>query len=133
MIVADLEAAMVERLRTDMPDFLVEPFPDVPSKFQMLHPKGAILVSYDHEQNTIPSGQQQGNLIEYEINIIVRNLRGPNGAYEAIARARQSITRDSYFRILGAYMLSAYFTNNEKDLWYYKMTIIIPNIMYLGE
>jgi hypothetical protein len=99
----------------------------------MLHPKGAILVSYDGEQNTIPSGQQQGNMIAFEINFIVRNLRGPDGAYDTIARARQSLTQDSYFRILGAYMLSAQFVMNEQDLWYYKMLIMIPNIMYIGE
>ena len=46
MNIKDIEDKIIERLKEEIPEVLIRPFPDKPSEFILLHPLGAILIHY---------------------------------------------------------------------------------------
>ena len=83
MLITEIEDAIIERLKTNIPDLLVEPFPDNPSAYRLLHPKGAVLVRYRGGRYTNPETLGvivQDRTIEFDLVIVTRNLRNHAGA-----------------------------------------------------
>jgi hypothetical protein len=46
MIMTEVETAIVEKLKADITDLAVEPFPENVKDYELIHPNGAVLVSY---------------------------------------------------------------------------------------
>lgn len=89
-IIAQIESAMVDRLKLAMPDIVVDAYPESPDKYQTLHNKGAVLVSY-RNRNRIEDSATFCGLNESEcffnINILIRHLRqrdANQGAYDLL-------------------------------------------------
>jgi hypothetical protein len=133
MIIAELEAAIVEKLQADIPDLEVAAFPDNVKDYELIHPKGAVLVSYEGSNYTNPRLEQQARMIEFEIIVIVRNLRSHLGAYETLERVRQSITNDLYIENMKLYPISERFLFVEDDKWHYEMRFMLPIVHFIGE
>jgi hypothetical protein len=62
----------------------VEGFPDNPREYKLLHPKGAVLVSFNNSSYTSPESFefiQQIRTLEIGLTLIIKGLRDKNGAY----------------------------------------------------
>lgn len=133
MIIKDIEAAIVNKLKTDITDLAVEPFPDNVKDYKLIHPKGAVLVSYESSNYTNPRLEQQARMLEFDVIIIVRNLRSHLGAYETLDRVRQSLTNGLYIENMKLYPLTERFLFVEDDKWYYEIRFMLPTVYFIGE
>ena len=133
MQIEEIENAIVEKLKTDISDLSVEPFPDNVKDYELIHPKGAVLVSYESSNYTNPRLEQQARMIEFDVIVIVRNLRSHLGAYQTLERVRQSITNDLYIENMKLYPLSERFLFVEDDKWHYEMRFMLPTVYFIGE
>lgn len=133
MKIEKIESAIIEKLKSDIPDLSVEPFPDNVKDYELIHPKGAVLVSYEGSNYTNPRLEQQARMIEFDVIVIVRNLRSHLGAYDTLERVRQSITNDFYVENLKLYPLSEKFLFVEEDKWHYEMRFMLPSVYFIGE
>mgnify|MGYP005862356355 FL=1 len=133
MKIEEIETVIVEKLKKDIPDLSVEPFPDNVKDYELIHPKGAVLVSYEGSNYTNPRLEQQARMIEFDVIVIVRNLRSHLGAYETLERVRQSVTNDLYIENMKFYPLSERFLFVEDDKWHYEMRFMLPTIYFIGE
>lgn len=133
MKIEEIESAIIEKLKSDIPDLSVEPFPDNVKDYELIHPKGAVLVSYEGSSYTNPRLEQQARMIEFDVIVIVRNLRSHLGAYDTLERVRQSITNDFYVENLKLYPLSEKFLFVEEDKWHYEIRFLLPTVNFIGE
>jgi hypothetical protein len=133
MQIEEIESTIIEKLKTDISDLSVEPFPDNVKDYELIHPKGAVLVSYEGSNYTNPRLEQQARMIEFDIIVVVRNLRSHLGAYESLERVRQSITNDLYIENMKLYPLSERFLFVEDDKWHYEMRFMLPTVYLIGE
>ena len=86
-----IENTLIEKLKQEFPEVLVEGFPDKPSEFILLHPIGALLVHYqgsNYSETEALGFITQKNKKEFSITVVTRNLRANNGAYEYIDKVK---------------------------------------------
>lgn len=133
MKINEIENAIIEKLKTDITDLAVEPFPDNVKDYNLIHPKGAVLVSYEGSNYTNPRLEQQARMIEFDVIVVVKNLRSHLGAYETLERVRQSLTNGLYIENMKLYPLTERFLFVEDDRWYYEMRFMLPTVHFLGE
>ena len=133
MVIEEAETAIVEKLKSDIPDLAVEPFPENVKDYELIHPIGAVLVSYDGSNYTNPRLEQQARMVEFSAIVIVRNLRSHHGAYKTLECVRQSVTNDLYIENMKLYPLSEKFLFVEDDKWHYEMRFMLPTVYFLGE
>ena len=133
MIMTEVETAIVEKLKTDITDLAVEPFPDNVKDYELIHPNGAVLVSYEGSNYTNPRLEQQARMIEFDVIVIVRNLRSHLGAYETLERVRQSITNDLYIENMKLYPLSEKFLFVDDDKSHFEIRFMLPAVYFIGE
>ena len=133
MNVEEIEGRIVKQLQLDIPDLEVLAFPDRPESYDVIHPVGAILVSMDRVNFIQPNDfWNQGLTIQFEVVLLIKNLRNHQGAYELLDRIRKSVTSLG-FGALRLYCLTQYFAARENELWNYTSTFIIPDFQYIGE
>jgi phage gp37-like protein len=133
MVITDVETAIVDKLKADIDDLAVEPYPDNVKDYELIHPNGAVLVSYEGSNFTNPRIEQQARMLEFGIIVIVRNLRNQYGAYETLERVRQSVTNDLYIENTRLYPISEKFLFVEDDKWHYEMRFMLPSVYFIGE
>jgi len=133
MKITEIENAIINKLKIDIQDLAVEPFPDNVEDYKLLHPKGAILVSYEGSNYTNPQIEQQIRLLEFDVIVIVRNLRSYLGAYEILDRVRQSLTNDLFIENAKLYPISEKFLFVEEDKWHYEIRFMLPTVHFIGE
>lgn len=95
MTIEDTENEIVEKLSADIPNVLIQPFPDDPLNFQMISVDAAILVRYDGSvfSPTKAIGfVNQVSITSFCIEIITRHLRTHQGAYIYLDQVRNSLT-----------------------------------------
>lgn len=126
MFVKDIENTIISRLKTKIPELLVDSYPDKPEKFfeEFAHPKGAILVHY---LGSSMSDSQALNFIlqdrraDFGIILVTRDLNSHNGAYTYLDRIREALTG---FRIDGCskiYPTREEFLDEWDGIWQYGM------------
>lgn len=133
MMITEIESAIVDKLKIDIQDLAVEPFPDSVKDYELLHPKGAVLVSYEGSNYTNPRIEQQARMLEFDVIVIVRNLRSHLGAYETLDRVRQSLTNDLFIENMKLYPISEKFLFVEEDKWHYEIRFMLPTVYFIGE
>lgn len=96
-ITADVEQAIIERLLPLFPAFVVEAYPDDPDTYNLMHNKGAILVTFKGSQRTKDSasfcGYKESNCF-FNIFVLSRNLRAREmhqGCYGALEILKLSL------------------------------------------
>lgn len=133
MNIRQIENSIIDKLKTDFPEVLVEGFPDKPSEFTLLHPIGALLVHY---QGSIYSNSQalgfitQENKKEFSITIVTRNLRANQGAYEYLDKVKATLTGFQVDECTKLMPTKDFFISENCGIWQYgiNFTLTTANI-----
>ena len=122
MNIRDIENSIIEKLKLEFPEVLVQSFPDKPSEFILLHPIGALLVHYQgsnySNSNTLGYISQE-NKKEFSITIVTRNLRENQGSYEYLDKVKNILTGfqpDECSRLMPT---KDFFISENKGIWQY--------------
>lgn len=129
----EIENTIIDKLKTDFPEVLVEGFPDKPSEFILLHSIGALLVHYQGSNYSTSESLGyivQDNKKEFSITIVTRNLRANQGAYEYLDKVKAVLTG---FRVDDCTKLMPtkdFFISENGGIWQYgiNFTLTTTNI-----
>ena len=125
--IAQTEARIITLLAPAFPDFKVDPWPDNMARYQLLHNKGAILVSY---RSRTGSGDDpmclQDRQSVFAVTVASRNLR-QRDAHQGVYDALEEI--DSILSDNGFSFVRDGFTSEDSGVWLYTMQFSI-NLSY---
>lgn len=138
MSIRDIENSIIDKLKENFSNLLVDGFPEKPQEFTLIHPVGAILVHYrgGNYSNTDALGFiSQDKKMDFAITVVTRNLRSNNGAYEILEKIKQVLCG---FKILGCSKLTPVkegFLSEISGIWQYEITFTLatPSIEDLEE
>lgn len=128
-----LEQAILARLKQKLSDVAIEPYPDKPSEYVLIHPNAAVLVRYvssDYQNPLSPDIIAQDREINFELAIIARSLTDNRGVYELLEDIRQALMG---WRIEG--FEKFYYTRDEfvaenDGIWQYAIYIATSRRVY---
>ena len=124
MSIRDIENSIIEKLKENFSNFLVQGFPEKPQEFILLHPIGAILVHYrggNYANTDALSFISQDKKMEFAITIVTRNLRDNNGAYETLEAVKQCLCG---YKLVGCSKLTPTkegFISETNGIWQYEL------------
>ena len=130
----DIEAtedAIVERLKEQMPELEVKPFPDDPANYQLIHPLGALLVRFLGESLTEPRASgtiSQTEKMEFETVVVSRNLRTHQGVYAYIGQVKAALTGKFDLSLPRAYLVGVRFLSVSNGVWQYSVICAFNSI-----
>lgn len=124
MTIAEIEQAIIERLRAKITDLEITGFPEKPAEYKLMHRKGALLVVFAGATYSEPKTDiiYQERKLEFDINIVMRHLRTHEGAYAYLDAARIALTG---FKVNGTgkfYPVREQFLSEEGGIWQYRIT-----------
>ena len=122
MNIREIENSIIEVLKTEFNELLVQGFPDKPSEFILLHPIAALLVHYQGSNYTTSKALGcivQENSKEFSITIVTRNLRSNNGAYELIDKIKLLMSGYAPNECSKLYPIKDYFISENCGIWQY--------------
>ena len=125
MTIAGIEQAIITRLRAKIQGLLIEGFPEKPSEYKLMHPKGALLVSYAGSTFSEPKSTDivyQERKVEFDITIAMRHLRKPEGAYSHLDAVRIALTGHRIAGCSKMYPTKEGFLSEDNGVWQYVMT-----------
>lgn len=132
-MIKQIEDAIIARLSAEIPGYEVRSFPEKPAEFRLTHPKGAVLAAYSkgtfgRSQSTDDTTRQQRRM-EFDLFMVVKNLREHGGAYELLDAVRLALTGWGRDLLGGAFFpVSEGFQDAGNGVWTYRLTmaVIIP-------
>lgn len=139
MFVDDMVSAIVARLAAVLPSLKAEAFPDDPANYRLYHPTGAALVIYGGSRYGEPDSLGaivQERLAEFDVTLLLRNLRGPTGANTHVDAIRLALTG---FKVAGGGSklrpVRDRFVAHDNGVWRFEITFVaaIPAIEQLEE
>ncbi len=74
-IIAQIEQAIVDELQEALPTLKVDAWPDNMARYQLLHNKGAVLVSYRSRSAVDGGFCQNERSLSFGVTVVSRNLR----------------------------------------------------------
>jgi hypothetical protein len=86
---------VLNELSANITELKVEAFPENPSNYRLIHPKGAILVSYVGSNFRDMQGfelVQQIESLDISLTLIIKGLRDKDGAYTYIDEIKEVLT-----------------------------------------
>ena len=89
-----IENTLIARLQANLPELVVEAFPDNPSEYEFIHPVGAVLVQYDSSSfsdDYCLAFTAQKRTMKFNVVSLTRSLREHNGCYDVLERVSQTI------------------------------------------
>lgn len=133
MNIREIENSIIERLKTEFPEVLVQGFPDKPSEFILLHSIGALLVHYQGSNYTNSESLGcivQDNKKEFSITIVTRNLRANQGAYEYLDKVKVVLTGFQIDECSKLMPTKDFFISENSGIWQYgvNFTLTTTNI-----
>lgn len=133
MNIRQIENSIIDKLKTEFPEVLVEGFPDKPSEFILLHSIGALLVHYQgsNYSNSAALGYiVQDNKKEFSITIVTRNLRANQGAYEYLDKVKSILTGFQVDECTKLMPTKDFFISENGGIWQYgiNFTLTTTNI-----
>lgn len=133
MNIRAIENSIINKLKTDFPEVLVEGFPDKPSEFILLHSIGALLVHYQGSNYTNSESLGyivQDNKKEFSITIVTRNLRANQGAYEYLDKVKAALTGFRVDECTKLMPTKDFFISENGGIWQYgiNFTLTTTNI-----
>ncbi len=117
-----IENSIIDKLKTDFPEVLVEGFPEKPSEFILLHSIGALLVHYqgsNYSNSEALGCIVQDNKKEFSITIVTRNLRANQGAYEYLDKVKAVLTGFQVDECTKLMPTKDFFISENGGIWQY--------------
>ena len=127
MTINNIENSITEILKEKFPELHVEGFPEKPSEFRLLHPKGAILVHYqggNYSETKSLACIYQDKKLEFSITIVMKHLRTHEGAYEYLDKIRQILTGYKPENCTKMYPIKEEFISEDSGLWQYSINFV---------
>ncbi len=93
-LIARIEAAIVARLQAELPGMKVDAWPDDMGRYQLLHNKGAVLVSYRGRSQSSADWCPGSRLLSFAVTVAARNLRqrdAHQGVYDMLEAVESAI------------------------------------------
>lgn len=128
MTITEIEEAILIRLKAKIQGLQIEGFPEKPYEYKLIHPKGALLVSYAGSTYSEPKSTDivvQDRKMEFDITVVIRNLRTYEGAYAYLETVRIALTG---YRIKGCskiYPVKEVFVSEDAGIWQYVITLAL--------
>jgi hypothetical protein len=130
---SEIRQSIIEKLRNDITDFEVMPFPNKPQDFVLTHPKGALLVAFDGLNFSEPATTQQFFTLTINITLCFNSTIDSESMLNDIDRVRQALTNEYYAYGSKFYCVSIMPLGEEDNIWYYKLKFILPGLIMQGE
>lgn len=127
MTIEQTEASIIGILKQNFPELHVEGFPEKPSEFRLLHPKGAILIHYqggNYTESKSINFIYQEKKLEFSITIIAKHLRTHTGAYEYLDKTRELLTGFKPENCTKMYPIKEEFIGEDGGIWQYSINFI---------
>lgn len=131
MNIREIENSIIDKLKTEFPELLVEGFPDKPSEFILLHQIGALLIHYQGSNfsNSDSLGYVfQTNKKEFSITLVTRNLHSNNGAYEYLDKVRMVLTGFQPDECSKLMPVKDFFISENKGIWQYGINFSLTSV-----
>jgi hypothetical protein len=136
--IRDIENSIINRLKDNFSNFLVDGFPEKPQEFTLIHPVGAILIHYrggSYSGSDAINFVNQDKKMEFAITLVTRNLRSNNGTYEVLEQLKQVLCG---YKIVGCSKLVPVkegFLSENSGIWQYEITFTLttPSVENLEE
>lgn len=128
MRINEIENLITEHLKENISDLHIEGFPEKPDTFNLIHPKGAILIHYQggtYASTNSTSSIIQEKKLEFSATVVMRHLRSNDGAYEVLDKVRELLLG---FKIDGCSkisMLKENFLAENAGLWQYAINFTL--------
>ncbi len=133
-MIIETEEALVNQLATGLGPLglKVEAFPDRPEDYVFSHPVGVALVRYHESPYAKPDRTDyviQNRDLQFEITIMVRNLRKHQGLYPVLEATRAVLQgfRSPKSRA-ATYMVSERFLEQKDGVWKYAVLVTVPTV-----
>lgn len=133
MHISEIENKIIEKLKEEISDLHIEGFPDKPQNFNLIHPKGAILIHYqggNYSSSKSTSSIVQEKKLEFVLTIITKNLRSNEGAYTYLDKVKEILTGHKIDGCSKMYPIKENFLSEDAGLWQYSISfsMTIQNI-----
>ncbi len=118
--------AICAQLQTDIPEALVDVYPDNPNGYNFIHPSGAVLVGYRSSQFGADAGLgriSQQRVMTITLTVIGANLHGDYGALAILDEARLSVVGFKPPNCTPCHLISEQFVDEEAGAWVYELTL----------
>jgi len=128
-MLADIEAALIAKIKALAPAVLVEGFPDQPAGYRLSHPVGAVLVRFaggEYGQSRATDVVVQNWRLVWELTVVVRNLRRHDGAYPLLDALRRGLTGAVFPGCGKAYPVRDEFVDETGGIWQYALALAMP-------
>ena len=131
-MIATLETALETQVRTLVTPLglKVEVFPEAPDNYVLTHSIGAVLVVYKGSAYGEPRATDlvvQDREMDYELTILIRNLRKHQGAYAVLEALRVGLAGwMAPGANRGTRLVKDGFVNHQEGVWHWALGLRIP-------
>lgn len=125
-LLADIEQAILDRLKAKVQGVAVNPYPERPAEYTLMHPVGEVLLCYARSEFTPPLPTDivvQDQTIVWTASVIMRGLRprrdGQHVSYTALQAVRGALTGYSAPGCTKLYPLKEALVSEDGGIWRY--------------
>lgn len=130
---SEIRYVVIEKLKNDIQDMAIEPFPNNPRNYRLTHPKGAVLIAFDGLNMTEPHTVQQIFTLSLTATILFNSIIDSSEMLSDIDRIRQSVTNDLFPYGSRFYCVNQVPLGEEENVWYYRLKFILPGVIIQGD
>ncbi len=133
MNINTVENDIIAQLQSNITGLKIEGFPDNPSEYKLIHPRGAALVQFKGASFSKPDStafiQQEVNL-DFSLILMIKGLRDKNGAYTYINSIMATLTGYTPTGCGKMYPVGVYFLTEKNGIWQYTLKFTVPTENY---
>lgn len=118
-----LESAVLGRLRDAIPatDLAIEPYPEKPGEYSLLHPNGALLLFVRESRYGGYSNGAMRRTTRFIVTLLLRNFKEHQSAYDWIDAVRGLLFGYAPDGWQPIQPVSEHFVSEESGIWQYDM------------
>lgn len=124
--ISELEEGIVEQLKARVQGVAIEPYPDKPEGYRLVHQAGALLVAYRAAKYSEPQSRDeviQERTLFFDVHVLSRSLRGHQGAYTHLEAARGALTGHQLVGFWKLVPTGEAFVGREENVWMFALTV----------
>jgi len=125
MTILEIEQAIINRLKEKIQGIEIDSFPEKPDEYNLLHPKGALLVRYVGSNYAEPFATDviaQDRKVNFEVNVVMRHLTSHEGIYAYLDAVRIALTGFKPPHCSKMYPVREEFITEKAGIWHYAIT-----------